>query len=99
VLLLQLMPKGAAFSPSNKEKVHYFHTLEDNYGALVGSHFFWQNSQVHTLVSGTTCCPSMQSETGRWWLCSLFIWQSWSCTVQQPRSGMHVQMQSVLRVK
>jgi hypothetical protein len=35
VVALQLMPKGAAFSAGNKEKVHYFHTLEDNYGALV----------------------------------------------------------------
>jgi hypothetical protein len=37
LLALQLMPKGAAFAAANKEKVHYFHTLEDNYGALVGA--------------------------------------------------------------
>ncbi|WIA28011.1 hypothetical protein OEZ86_010599 [Tetradesmus obliquus] len=48
VLLVQLMPKGAAFSPSNKEKVHYFHTLEDNYGALAQYYdapwLSWRNS-------------------------------------------------------
>eukprot|EP00882_Tetradesmus_deserticola_P024565 GHRQ01026858.1.p1 GENE.GHRQ01026858.1~~GHRQ01026858.1.p1 ORF type:complete len:286 (+),score=111.91 GHRQ01026858.1:135-992(+) len=51
VLLVQLMPKGAAFSAGNKDKVHYFHTLEDNYGALVSA---WASPAV-SLSSSTQC--------------------------------------------
>eukprot|EP00878_Enallax_costatus_P012728 GHUV01013292.1.p1 GENE.GHUV01013292.1~~GHUV01013292.1.p1 ORF type:complete len:358 (+),score=39.39 GHUV01013292.1:2608-3681(+) len=34
VVLMQLLPKGAAFGPQHREKTQYYHTLEDAYGSL-----------------------------------------------------------------
>lgn len=57
VVLLQLMPKGMAFGPGNKEKVPFHATLEDIYGAqaqyydlpwLSFRNAMWRLSEFHT---------------------------------------------------